>query len=160
MQHAIFILPLKMHFRSGGSIHMSESLGQWGSRAGRRVAEAVPSPSADPRTRVGQALRNREIQALDVLLVSNTEGPFTYDDARSHCDGLEVGGLASWRLPEVGELMSLTGASMTGRGYYWSATPADTFGDVPLVWYARRNRVVTRSKDNYVLCVRGGTGAG
>lgn len=111
-------------------------------------------------TRIGHALRSREIRALDVLLVSNTEGPLSFEDARAHCSGLALGGLASWRLPEVGELMSLTEAAMTGRGYYWTNTPADTFGDTPLVWWARRNRVVTRNGDNYVLCVRGGTAAG
>ncbi len=115
---------------------------------------------SEGRTRIGHALRSRKVQALDVLLVSNTEGPFDFSAAQAHCSGLDIEGLADWRVPEVGELMSLTSARMTGRGYYWSATPADTFGDTPLVWYARRSRVVTRAQDNYVVCVRGGSSAG
>jgi hypothetical protein len=114
-----------------------------------------------PRTKVGEALRAREVQALDVLLVTTeAEGPLPYVAAHAHCDGLEVAGLSDWRLPDIGELMSLTGAGMTGRGFYWSTTPADTFGDGHLVWYARRERIVTRDKPNLAVCVRGDVGAG
>ncbi|MFN3186034.1 MAG: hypothetical protein ACE37F_28820 [Nannocystaceae bacterium] len=119
----------------------------------------TPAPSAGP-TRIGHALRSREIRALDVLLVSNTEGPLSWDAAQQHCGALDLAGLDAWRLPEVGELMSLSAASMTKPGYYWTGTPADTFGDAPLVWYPRRSRVVTRSRNSFVLCVRGGTTAG
>ena len=124
------------------------------------VEDDAPLPTGDGPTRIGHALRNRSIRSLDVLLVSNTEGPLSWEAAKEHCGGLDLGGLNTWRLPEVGELMSLTRAQMTQRGYYWTQTPADTFGDTPLVWYAKRSRVVTRSRDNLVLCVRGSTGAG
>ena len=120
--------------------------------------EAVPTGPGP--TRVGHALRSREIRALDVLLVSNTEGPLSWDAAKDHCGGLDLAGLDAWRLPEVGELMSLSAASMTLPGYYWTGTPADTFGDTPLVWYPRRSKVVTRNRNSFVLCVRGGTTAG
>lgn len=116
--------------------------------------------SGEGPTRIGHALRTRAVRALDVLLVSNTEGPLSWEAAKEHCGGLELAGLQTWRLPEVGELMSLTAAQMTQRGYYWSSTPADTFGDTPLVWYAKRSRVLTRARDNLVLCVRGGSAAG
>ncbi len=119
------------------------------------------SPAAGPGpTRIGHALRSREIRSLDVLLVSNTEGPLSWDAAKTHCSGLDLAGLGAWRLPEVGELMSLSTAAMTLPGYYWTGTPADTFGDTPLVWYPRRSKVVTRDSDSLVLCVRGGTTAG
>lgn len=119
-----------------------------------------PASDREGPTRIGHALRTRAIRGLDVLLVSNTEGPLSWEAAKEHCGALELGGLDTWRLPAVGELMSLTQAQMTQRGYYWSATPADTFGDTPLVWYAKRSRVVTRGRDNLVLCVRGGSAAG
>lgn len=119
-----------------------------------------PVPTGPGPTRVGHALRSREVRALDVLLVSNTEGPLSWDAAKDHCGGLELAGLDAWRLPQVGELMSLSAASMTKPGYYWTGTPADTFGDSPLVWYPRRSKVVTRSRNSFVLCVRGGTTAG
>lgn len=124
------------------------------------VKEDEPASDREGPTRIGHALRTRAIRGLDVLLVSNTEGPLSWEAAKEHCGALELGGLDTWRLPAVGELMSLTQAQMTQRGYYWSATPADTFGDTPLVWYAKRSRVVTRGRDNLVLCVRGGSAAG
>ena len=118
-----------------------------------------PLVEAGP-TRIGHALRNRDVRSLDVLLVSSTEAARSWDAAKEHCEGLDLAGLGTWRLPEVGELMSLTDAQMTNRGYYWTSTPADTFGDARLVWYARRSRVVTRSRDSQVLCVRGGSANG
>ncbi len=117
-------------------------------------------PGEDQRTRVGRALRTRTVRALDVLLVSNTAGPLSWEAAAEHCSGLDVEGISKWRLPEVGELMSLSGASMTESGYYWSSTPADTFGDARLAWYDRRSRVVTRDRESLVLCVRGGSASG
>lgn len=124
------------------------------------TADEQSELSDEGPTRIGHALRTRAVRGLDVLLVSNTEGPLSWEAAKEHCGGLELAGLETWRLPEVGELMSLTAAQMTQRGYYWSSTPADTFGDSPLVWYSNRNRVVTRGRDNLVLCVRGGSAAG
>ncbi|MBV1859152.1 MAG: hypothetical protein KUG77_12130, partial [Nannocystaceae bacterium] len=125
-----------------------------------QAADEQSAAGGEGPTRIGHALRTRAIRGLDVLLVSNTQGPLSWAAAKEHCGGLELGGLTTWRLPAVGELMSLSQAQMTGRGYYWSATPADTFGDTPLVWYAKRSRVVTRARDNLVLCVRGGSAAG
>lgn len=124
------------------------------------AAEGETPPAGPGPTRVGHALRSREIRSLDVLLVSNTEGPLSWDAAKTHCGGLDLAGLDAWRLPEVGELMSLSAAAMTKPGYYWTGTPADTFGDTPLVWYPRRSKVVTRNRNSFVLCVRGGTTAG
>ena len=54
-----------------------------------------------------------------------------------------------------GEVMSLAAAGMTGAGYYWSSTPADTFGDKHLVWYGKRARVLEREQANFAMCVRG-----
>jgi hypothetical protein len=108
------------------------------------------------QTAVMQALRTREVRALDVLLVARDEGPrMTYDDAQTFCRTLDVAGLDGWRLPEVGELSSLAAAGMLGGGVYWSDTPADTFGDKRLAWYSRRDRVVEAARDSEVVCVRG-----
>jgi hypothetical protein len=123
--------------------------------------EAADAAVGATRTKVGEALRSREVQALDVLLVtSKTFGPFEFAAAEAHCAGLEIAGLDGWRMPDIGELMSLAAAGMTGGGYYWSSTAADTFGDVHLVWYGKRARVLEREKANFVTCVRGGVGNG
>jgi hypothetical protein len=133
----------------GGSTPASEGGGE-GESAGSDVAVGAP------RTKVGEALRSREVQALDILLVTTkTAGPLEYAAAADYCGGLEVAGLSKWRLPDIGELMSLSAAGMTSGGYHWSSTPADTFGDSHLVWYAKRSRVVEREKPNFVVCVRG-----
>jgi hypothetical protein len=49
---------------------------------------------------------------------------------------------------------------MIGKGYYWSRTAADTFGDLRLAYYGRYSRVLPRSDNSYVMCVRGEHGAG
>jgi hypothetical protein len=84
-------------------------------------------------------------------------GPrMAYADAQTFCRTLELHGLGGWRLPEVGELSSLAQAGMLDPdGVYWSSTPADTFGDSRLAWYARRDRVVEAQRDSDVVCVRG-----
>jgi hypothetical protein len=108
------------------------------------------------RTTVMDALKSRKVRSLDVLLVTaETAGPMTHEDAEQYCRTLDVQNLGGWRLPQIGELSSLMDAQMLGRGFYWSATAADTFGDVHLSWWGRRERVVTRDKDAFVVCVRG-----
>lgn len=136
----------------------AESAADDGSAAGDEAPEIAVGA---PRTKVGEALRSREVLALDVLLVTaEFGGPFEYADAKAHCDGLNVAGLDGWRLPDIGELMSLAAAEMTGAGYYWSSTPADTFGDKHLVWYGKRARVLEREQPNFAVCVRGSVDEG
>ena len=114
---------------------------------------------APPRTRVLKALRERSIRALDVLLVTRrATGPMGQQAAVTHCEGLEIAGLPQWRLPEVGELSSLTDAGLLGKGYYWSGTPADTFGDRKMVWSSAKQQASHRPKGSVVICVRGERG--
>ena len=114
---------------------------------------------APPRTRVLKALRERSIRALDVLLVTRrATGPMGQQAAVTHCEGLEVAGLPQWRLPEVGELSSLTDAGLLGKGYYWSGTAADTFGDRKMVWSSAKQQASHRPKGSVVICVRGERG--
>ncbi|MGA1486789.1 MAG: caspase family protein, partial [bacterium] len=61
-------------------------------------------------------------------------GERTFEWAKSYCEGLRVGGDTNWRLPEIGELRELLGASDSRsdgtselfnelrRGSYWSGT--------------------------------------
>lgn len=115
--------------------------------------EETPEPPPPP---VAAALKERRVRALDILLVQpESAGPMSHDDARVYCDDLDVVGIRGWRLPEVGELSSLTEAGMVGGAVYWSHTAGDTFGDTHLAWHGRRRRVLQQSNDSRVLCVHG-----
>lgn len=109
-----------------------------------------------PSTRVQAALRARTIRALDILLVARkVAGPMSFAKASTHCADLDVGGIGHWRLPELGELASLSDAGMIGDGTFWSRTSADTFGDSHMAWSARARQAAQRFKAAAVLCVRG-----
>lgn len=114
--------------------------------------------SADAESEPGAtilALADRKVRALDVLLVQpESTGPMKHTDAAEYCTSLDIAGLEGWRLPEVGELSSLTDAGMLGRSNYWSRTAGDTFGDIHFIWNGRRRRAEQRSDESRVLCVR------
>ncbi len=123
-------------------------------KAGRVAAPNAAEPPAT--TRVQAALRARTIRALDILLVARKiAGPMSFANATSHCAGLEIDGIGNWRLPELGELASLSDAGMIGDGAFWSRTSADTFGDSHMAWSARTRQGAQRFKAAAVLCVRG-----
>ncbi len=118
------------------------------------VDEPPPPPPTYP---VVEALKHRRVRALDVLLVATDfSSPSDFSTADAYCSGLEVEGLEQWRLPHVGELSSLNQANMIGRGYYWSSTAADTFGDVHMAWNVRRGYAKPHDSDAVAVCVRGG----
>lgn len=118
------------------------------------VAAQDPAGEASPE-RVAAALRERTIRALDILLVApESTQAMPYPAAEAHCRDLHVEGLGGWRLPELGELGSLTRAEMLGPHRYWSQTPADTFGDERMVWWAKRQRTVPAVEAAHVVCVR------
>ena len=100
-------------------------------------------------------------------------GERTFEWAKSYCEGLRVGGDTNWRLPEIGELRELLGASDSRsdgtselfnelrRGSYWSGTllnnarvrfqnPWDDKGGIAA-------RYGTDSK--YMLCLRSTDGS-
>ncbi len=117
---------------------------------------AVPPP---PKTRVEAALRARELRALDILLVVRKPSrPLSYADAETYCSAMDVRGIQGWRLPDVGELASLDEAGMLARGFYWSHTPGDTFGDTHMAWNGRTRQAGSRVKGSVALCVRGDRG--
>jgi hypothetical protein len=114
--------------------------------------EAAPEALAA----VGSALADRKVRALDILLVQSASvGPMTHGDARTYCEALDLAGMQGWRLPEVGELYSLSEAGMVGPAVYWSHTAGDTFGDSHLAWHGKRKRVQHESGKSKVLCVHG-----
>lgn len=124
-------------------------------------------PAAGEAERVFGALAEQKIRALDILLLSpqaevqkrrySRPAKLSFDEAAQHCDDLVIDGVDGWRLPDVGELSSLTDANMLARSVYWSSTKGDSFGNKRVVWNAARRKmasVTTRWKGARTICVR------
>lgn len=124
----------------------------------KKAEAAPPVKPPPPKTYpVLAALRTRQVRALDVLLVATeTSNADDHAAASQYCEALEIAGLGGWRLPDVGELRSLSDAQMIqSNKYYWSATAADLFGDTHLAWYGRRKYAKPHAKAALTQCVRG-----
>jgi len=140
------------------------------------VPDPLPEPSLDalPPTLTGDdaalvyaALRSQSIRALDILLVSppasrkrgrrTVASKMNFELAREHCDNLEVEGVKSWRLPDIGEVQWLSKSNLIRNGIYWTATKADAFGDERVIWNPRSKRMrssTQRWRGGRVVCVR------
>ncbi len=107
---------------------------------------------------VVEALRKREVRALDVFIVSpESKKPAEFAGAAKYCDKLKIAGIGDWRLPEIGELISMSRAKMVRKGSFWSSTKGDTFGDLRLVLVIKRERIspIPAGWDGgRVICVR------
>ncbi len=116
------------------------------------------------------------VKSTDALVWHDEEPQtLTHADAINYCASLDAEGFNDWRLPEVGELLSIPRYKIsvdedarnpdlnhTAEGHYWSITSADLdFFDQPQSWVADLLSPATyqiRNTDvNNVLCVRGGT---
>lgn len=140
--------------------------GDSNSPAKRGHTNAGLDPNLDPNleaqlettsgtTRVMKALRTRKIRALDSLLATtNLHGPLDWQGAKSYCESLDVDGLTAWRIPDLGELQSLSNAHMLSGREFWSSVTSDLFGDTHWVWNASRRRVADHDGDAYAVCVR------
>ena len=115
------------------------------------------SEDEDPPA-VTRALLDREVRAIDLFLVSPSRpGTLIYEHAIDYCRELTVAELSGWRVPAIGELNAISKAGMLERDIYWSATPADTFGDTMLVLNAKKDRisVVAKGWDGAkIVCLR------
>ncbi len=99
-------------------------------------------PEAEDSEAIVSALRKREIRALDVFVVApEAKKPADFAGASAYCKALELAGIRDWRLPEIGELMSMGRAKMLRKGSFWSTTKGDTFGDFRLVLVIKRERI-------------------
>lgn len=103
---------------------------------------AALSPTApEDRAAIAQALEEREIRSWNAFLIAGDDAPsMTFGDAETFCKTLSAGDISGWRLPSVGELLSIVGAKLLDRkGVFWSETPGDAFGDTRLVVNAKKS---------------------
>jgi hypothetical protein len=122
------------------------------------AAEAATAPAIEDSDVIVDALRKREIRALDVFVVApESKKAADFAGASAFCGALKVAGIDQWRLPEIGELISMSRAKMLRKGSYWSSTKGDTFGDFRLVLVVKRDRIspIPAGWDGgRVICVR------
>ncbi|HWB76108.1 MAG TPA: hypothetical protein VG755_14160 [Nannocystaceae bacterium] len=118
--------------------------------AAETLAEDAPA--------IVDALKKREIRALDVFIVSpEAKKAAEFAGAAKYCEKLKVSGIGDWRLPEIGELISMSRAKMVRKGSFWSSTKGDTFGDLRLVLVIKRERIspIPAGWDGgRIICVR------
>ncbi len=128
--------------------------------AAAAAMEPSPAPTlpVEDSAAIVAALRSREIRALDVFVVAaEAKKPADFAGATAYCAALTVAGISDWRLPEIGELMSMSRAKMVRKGSFWSLTKGDTFGDLRLVLVIKRDRIsaIPSGWDGgRVICVR------
>lgn len=119
---------------------------------------AIAAPTTEDSEAVVAALRKREIRALDVFVVSpESKKASDFAGAAAYCAALDISGITEWRLPEIGELVSMSRAKMVRKGSFWSSTKGDTFGDLRVVLVIKRERLspIPAGWDGgRVICVR------
>lgn len=131
----------------------------------REPRGGTPHPAPTPTVQAGSdaaavvsALERRRVRAMDTLLVTaDAKAKLTYGDAERYCQELEVAGIGAWRVPTIGELLSLGQAKIVARGSYWSATPGDAFGDRVMVFHATKADIApvsTQARSPSTVCVR------
>lgn len=128
------------------------------------VADAIDDEVVNDVELVAAALEARSIRALDSVLVDRQRSKrIGFADAKARCDGHEVDGVTGWRLPEIGELRSLTKKRMLPKGRYWTSNAANLAGSHQLVWDAVRKDIAISSRDSKrvrSVCVRDHAGHG
>jgi hypothetical protein len=136
---------------------IAESLPPTPTSVAMAPAEAT-APAVEDSEPIVTALKKREIRALDVFVVApEAKKPADFAGASAYCASLNVAGIGDWRLPDIGELLSMSRAKMVRKGSFWSATKGDTFGDLRLVLVIKRDRIsaIPSGWDGgRVICVR------
>lgn len=79
------------------------------------------------------------------------------EDVQSHCEGLEAYGVTGWRVPQLGELISILKKRLVGNNLYWSQTPGNAEASQYLVYDAynlRIRNIELKFKGAHGVCVR------
>lgn len=118
----------------------------------------VPAPGSEAQL-IATALANRELRALDTLLIAPSNGEHrSFFQADDHCRNGSFAHLRGFRLPRSIELGQLASAGFLGDGRYWSSTPgAADFGDGMQVYDSWvKGLMVTQhdAPDVLTVCVR------
>jgi hypothetical protein len=109
--------------------------------------------------------------ATGLMWQDDTSESMAWETAIGHCESLELGGYADWRLPNLNELTSLVDDTTCGPAisavfqhavdevFYWSATT--TAGDTAQAWTVYSYCGLQAGKEktstsHYVRCVRSG----
>lgn len=119
----------------------------------------LPPSAPEDRAAIAQALEEREIRSWNAFLIAGDDAPnLVFKDAELFCKTLSAGGISGWRLPSIGELLSLSGAKLLDRkGIFWSETPGDAFGDTRMVVNAKKGSTASVKTDwdgARPICVR------
>jgi hypothetical protein len=102
----------------------------------------VAAPAVEDAPEVVAALRKRDVRALDLVVIApEAKKAADFAGASAYCDALVIGELDGWRLPEIGELLSISRAKIVRKGSFWSATKGDAFGDLRLVLVIKKERI-------------------
>lgn len=119
---------------------------------------AVAEEAASDVQLVAAALEARSIRALDSVLVDRQRSKRVgFDKAHARCEDREVDGVTGWRLPEIGELRSLSKKRMLPKGRYWTANAANLAGSHQVVWDAVHKHIAVAPRDSKrvrSVCVR------
>ncbi|MBW2456018.1 MAG: DUF1566 domain-containing protein, partial [Deltaproteobacteria bacterium] len=131
---------------------------------GRCVRGDAPSEFADPGATIVDA-------PLGLEWEKGSDGPFTWQNAMAHCQGLETPPGGGWRLPTAKELMTIylpgAGGGAFPAGFsqpvqsYWSSTPEPGGLSMAIVVnYSAPNITVGAARPRavdetyYAICVR------
>lgn len=122
------------------------------------IVAAPSAPAVEDAPEIAAALKKREVRALDLLVIApEAKKAMGFASASAYCGALEVAGITGWRLPEIGELISMSRAKFLRKGSLWSATKGDSYGDLRLVLVIKRERispVPAKWDGGRVVCVR------
>lgn len=122
------------------------------------VEQPTMAAPADDAHLIAAALEAHSIRSLDAVLVDKKRSKrIGYDKAQAWCADRDVDGVTGWRLPEIGELRSLSKRKMVPKGRYWTTNEANMEGSRQVVWDSvKRDLAVGRhdSKRVRAICVR------